>query len=222
MADSSPRADKPNPDRRPALESSTIPLPPRPPREDGPPRLPAEVHGTSRLERVTCAYHDPSAGAVSAGRGTQEARMPVGTDQTRSLRLAIGFWVALLPFGCSDSTKTGPANGGSRRSRRRGRAERHGSLPLSQRLSGSVRAKNQVDVYPEISAIVADVLVGKRRRCGRGRSSRAAPLLGLRGAAEAGEGRSPGRRGPGFAGRRRWPRRPTPSSRAPAPSAWKS
>jgi RND family efflux transporter MFP subunit len=36
---------------------------------------------------------------------------------------------------------------------------RHGSLPLSQRLSGVVRARNQIGVYPEITAIISEVLV---------------------------------------------------------------
>jgi RND family efflux transporter MFP subunit len=36
---------------------------------------------------------------------------------------------------------------------------RHGTLPLSQRLSGVVRAKNQVAIYPEISAVITEVMV---------------------------------------------------------------
>jgi len=36
---------------------------------------------------------------------------------------------------------------------------RYGTLPLTQRLSGVVKAKNQVAIYPEISAIITDVLV---------------------------------------------------------------
>jgi RND family efflux transporter MFP subunit len=36
---------------------------------------------------------------------------------------------------------------------------RHGTLPLIQRLSGVVRAMNQVEIYPEIDAVVAAVLV---------------------------------------------------------------
>lgn len=36
---------------------------------------------------------------------------------------------------------------------------RHGTLPLSQRLSGVVRARNQVAIYPEISALITEVLV---------------------------------------------------------------
>lgn len=36
---------------------------------------------------------------------------------------------------------------------------REGTLPLTQRLSGVVRAKNQVAIYPEISAVISEVLV---------------------------------------------------------------
>lgn len=36
---------------------------------------------------------------------------------------------------------------------------RHGTLPLSQRLSGVVKAVNQVAIYPEISAVITEVLI---------------------------------------------------------------
>ncbi len=36
---------------------------------------------------------------------------------------------------------------------------RYGSLPLSQRLSGVVKATNQVAIYPEITAVITEVLV---------------------------------------------------------------
>ena len=36
---------------------------------------------------------------------------------------------------------------------------RHGTLPLTQRLSGVVKATNQVAIYPEISAVITEVLV---------------------------------------------------------------
>ena len=35
----------------------------------------------------------------------------------------------------------------------------YGALPLTQRLSGVVRARNQIEVHPEISALVTEVLV---------------------------------------------------------------
>ena len=36
---------------------------------------------------------------------------------------------------------------------------RYGKLPLSQRLSGRVEGRNQIGVYPELSAVIVDVLV---------------------------------------------------------------
>lgn len=36
---------------------------------------------------------------------------------------------------------------------------RVGSLPLTQRLSGIVEAKNQIDIYPEINAVIVEVFV---------------------------------------------------------------
>ena len=35
----------------------------------------------------------------------------------------------------------------------------HGTLPLTERLTGVVRAKNQVEIYPEINAVIVEVLV---------------------------------------------------------------
>ncbi|MFC2088649.1 efflux RND transporter periplasmic adaptor subunit, partial [Calditrichota bacterium] len=36
---------------------------------------------------------------------------------------------------------------------------RYGSLPLTQRLSGIVEAKNQIEIYPEVNAIIVEVYV---------------------------------------------------------------
>ncbi len=36
---------------------------------------------------------------------------------------------------------------------------RYGSLPLTQRLSGIVEAKNQIEIYPEINAVIVEVFV---------------------------------------------------------------
>lgn len=52
---------------------------------------------------------------------------------------------------------------------------REGSLPLTQRLSGVVRAKNQVAIYPEISAVISDVLVENGNTVRKGQ-----PLVRLR------------------------------------------
>ena len=36
---------------------------------------------------------------------------------------------------------------------------RYGSLPLTQRLSGIVEARNQIAIYPEVSAVIVEVYV---------------------------------------------------------------
>jgi HlyD family secretion protein len=43
-----------------------------------------------------------------------------------------------------------------------------GSLPLEERLTGTVRARNQIDIYPEISAPVTEVLVNDGDRVREG------------------------------------------------------
>lgn len=52
---------------------------------------------------------------------------------------------------------------------------RHGTLPLTQRLSGVVEAVNRVEVYPEITAVVSEVLVADGAAVTRGQ-----PLVRLR------------------------------------------
>ena len=44
----------------------------------------------------------------------------------------------------------------------------YGSLPLEERLTGSVRARNQVEIYPEISARITQVLVNDGDRVEQG------------------------------------------------------
>lgn len=50
-----------------------------------------------------------------------------------------------------------------------------GALPLEERLTGTVRARNQVDVFPEISAPVVEVMVQSGERVNQGQ-----PLIRLR------------------------------------------
>jgi len=52
---------------------------------------------------------------------------------------------------------------------------RYGSLPLTQRLSGVVKAKNQVEIYPEVSAVITEVYVNNGEIVERGQ-----PLIRLR------------------------------------------
>ena len=77
-------------------------------------------------------------------------------------RLIMVVLLALSFAACSDSTgKKG--NSGPNRNATIPAVEavqaRYGSLPLSERLSGTVIAKNQVELYPEISGKIAEVLV---------------------------------------------------------------
>ena len=52
---------------------------------------------------------------------------------------------------------------------------RNGTLPLTERLTGAVKAKNQVEIYPEISAMVVEILVNNGDVVKKGQ-----PLLRLR------------------------------------------
>jgi RND family efflux transporter MFP subunit len=52
---------------------------------------------------------------------------------------------------------------------------RRGSLPLTQRLSGVVQARNQVEIHPEISAVVTEVIVADGDTVSKGQ-----PLVHLR------------------------------------------
>jgi HlyD family secretion protein len=52
---------------------------------------------------------------------------------------------------------------------------RQGSLPLTERLTGVVKAGNQVAIYPEINAVITEVLVKNGQVVDRGQ-----PLVRLR------------------------------------------
>jgi HlyD family secretion protein len=82
--------------------------------------------------------------------------------------LRLGFCAALL-LACS-------CGSGDSAERERGRLTpsveavqaRHGTLPLRQRLSGVVQAKNQVEIYPQTSAVITEVLVDDGDAVGKG------------------------------------------------------
>ena len=75
--------------------------------------------------------------------------------------LASAFLILLAACGGSDASQGGP--GGPRGASTLPAVEviqaRTGSLPLQERLSGTVRAENQVAIYPEIAAPVVRVAV---------------------------------------------------------------
>lgn len=93
--------------------------------------------------------------------------------QNMSLRLAMVFVMAVFMVavhGCSDAEEAG-----SETRRAQGNIPaveaveaRFGSLPLSERLSGTVIAENQVALYPEISGRISEVLVQNGSRVERG------------------------------------------------------
>jgi HlyD family secretion protein len=76
--------------------------------------------------------------------------------------------MAVLIFGCSG----GSGESGNGRDRLIPAVEavqaQYGSLPLVERLSGVVKAKNQVEIFPEISAVVTEVVVQNGDEVDRG------------------------------------------------------
>lgn len=68
--------------------------------------------------------------------------------------------ILLISVGCSGDSQAGPERGGQRLVPAvEAVPARYGSLPLSERLSGAVKAKNQVELFPQISAAVVKVFV---------------------------------------------------------------
>lgn len=70
------------------------------------------------------------------------------------------FFIILYPFisGCSGDNDSGRANERLMPAVEAVQAK-FGSLPLTERLSGLVKAKNQVELYPQISAAIVQVYV---------------------------------------------------------------
>lgn len=82
----------------------------------------------------------------------------------------------LLMLGCSDKSDGSQENGANQLVPAVEAVQaRHGTLPLTERLSGVVKAKNQIEVYPEINAAVVEVLVESGEVVKRGQ-----PLVRLR------------------------------------------
>jgi len=84
--------------------------------------------------------------------------------------------VILVLGGCSGQAENSQGNGNNRPALAVEAVQaRHGSLPLVERLSGVVEAKNQVDIYPEINSTVMEVMVDDGDSVGAGQ-----PLVRLR------------------------------------------
>lgn len=64
----------------------------------------------------------------------------------------------LLITGCSDDSGAGENRGEKLIPAVEAVQARYGALPLTERLSGLVKAKNQVEIYPEITATIVEVL----------------------------------------------------------------
>ncbi len=77
---------------------------------------------------------------------------------TATLVLLPALFISVL-FGCSGDDSNAPQQGNQLIPAVEAVQARVGSLPLTERLSGVVRAENQVELYPEISARVAQILV---------------------------------------------------------------
>lgn len=79
-----------------------------------------------------------------------------------------GFMLA----GCSDEGESGGRGQNPERNIPAVEAvkARFGSLPLSERLSGTVIARNQVELYPEITGKIAEVLVQNGEKVSKGTS----------------------------------------------------
>lgn len=81
----------------------------------------------------------------------------------------------LLMGGCSGDSVSGENQRGAVVPAVEAVKARHGALPLTQRLSGVVRAKNQIEIYPEVSALITDVYVRNGETVEKGQ-----PLVRLR------------------------------------------
>ncbi len=82
---------------------------------------------------------------------------------------------ALLFLGCSGGSNNNRNNRDRLVPALEAVQAKYGSLPLSERLSGVVKAKNQVEIFPEITAVVEAVYVQSGDEVSRGQ-----PLVSLR------------------------------------------
>lgn len=84
-----------------------------------------------------------------------------------------GRWVAAFLWttallGCSAEPESGPSDDIENLPLVEALQAQHGYLPLEERLSGIVRAQNQVTIRPEIEAPIVEVLVRSGERVGKG------------------------------------------------------
>jgi HlyD family secretion protein len=76
-----------------------------------------------------------------------------------SIPAILGLGWAIVIAGCSGGSGAGDNRGDELVPAVEAVQARYGALPLTERLSGVVKARNQVEIYPEITATVVEVLV---------------------------------------------------------------
>ncbi len=79
--------------------------------------------------------------------------MSIKVAAIASIVLGWGFLIA----GCSDDSGNGENRGDKLLPAVEAVQAKYGALPLTERLSGVVKARNQVEIYPEITAIIVEV-----------------------------------------------------------------
>lgn len=91
------------------------------------------------------------------------------SDNTLKLLLFILFAMLLASCGGESNGQQGNSRGeGIRIPTVEAVASMYGSLPLEERLTGSVKARNQIEIFPEISAQITQVLVNDGDRVEEG------------------------------------------------------
>ena len=106
----------------------------------------------------------------------QDIYMKTSFKLLKNKLAVILIFLAAILISCGNNSEMGNANNGERLIPSVEAVQAHfGSLPLSERLTGVVRAKNQVAIYPEISAAITDVYVHNGEMVKKGQ-----PLVRLR------------------------------------------
>jgi len=75
------------------------------------------------------------------------------------INTGVGILIMLLAYGCSSSEEQTENRGGGVIPAVEAVQAQFGGLPLEERLNGIVRASNQVDIYPRISAPIEEIFV---------------------------------------------------------------
>ncbi|MBD3256998.1 efflux RND transporter periplasmic adaptor subunit [candidate division GN15 bacterium] len=139
------------------------------------------------LDSINIGEHSPTSSFVPVGTGSISGHWSGSRQQGKpgnsvkhnnphaAIRSSLLLLLLLLLVGCSDNS----GEAGNSRERLIPGVEAVqadvGSLPLTERLSGVVRARNQVEIFPEISAVIEQVHVENGDDISKGE-----PLVSLR------------------------------------------